>query len=200
MPDFSQPGSDGILPDGFAIWGRGVTYTLWRDLPSLAHGRECRINATVRRIIPRAEPFTGYGALYHQCEAILAARTTELARVNGIDAIHTWVESQAWWSGAVADKYPGSSDRTVACASMTMGLVHRRKGDLTPQGQAAPEPAQLTKPSGTIAESSHLDELYIDFDFNDPSAAGTDVRSPTANKPITAGPPTSSRLYNAPKD
>jgi len=27
MPDYRKPENDGELPDGFALWGRGVTYS-----------------------------------------------------------------------------------------------------------------------------------------------------------------------------
>ena len=49
MPDFSQPGDDGEILDGFAVWRRGVTCTVRREmLFPLPRGQEYRVNATVR--------------------------------------------------------------------------------------------------------------------------------------------------------
>jgi hypothetical protein len=184
MPDFSQPGDDGTLPDGFAVWRRGVTYTVRPEMLSpLLCGQEYRINATVRRKIPKDEEFRAYGDLYQRCVGILRARSAKLRSSDEGEPLHTWVQWHAWWCGTVSDKYPGAGDHKVACSSVTNGLAYPKKGDPKHPGQNPPEPTQLVKPGGAMAEllssqnvpAPRFDEAYMDFDFNDLSSASTDT-------------------------
>lgn len=183
MPDFFQPGNDGVLPDDFAVWRRGVTYTVRPEMSSpLTRGQEYRMNATVRRKIKKNEEFMAYGDLYQRCGAILRARSVELKSSDEGEPLHTWVEWHAWWSGRVSEKYPGAGDHKVACASVTIGLAFPKTGDSKPQGQTMPEPGQLMKPGGAMGEPLSLQNIpvhrynegYIDFDFNDQSTASID--------------------------
>jgi hypothetical protein len=182
MPDFSQPGDDGTIIDGFAVWRRGVTYTTRGEmLAPLRRGQEYRINATVRRKIG-GEAFTAYGELYQRSTAILKARIAELTGADGGEPLQTWIDWHAWWCGAVTDKYPAAGDYSVACASITLGLVYPKKGERKSGGKAAPEASQLMAPGGAMAELSlqnvptfRFDETYIDFDFNDLSAPSPDI-------------------------
>ena len=184
MPDYLQNGNDGALPEGFAVWRRGVTYTVRPEIRSpLLSGREYLINATVRRKIVDGERFTAYGDLYRRCVAILRARSAEVRGSDESECLHAWVQWHAWWRGAIFDKYPGAGNHTVACSSITIGLAYLKKGDPKPQGQNTPEPAQLVRPGGIAAESlfsrnaprQRFDEVYIDFDFNGHAAASPDT-------------------------
>ena len=176
MPDFFEPGNDGALPDGFAVWRRGVTYTVRPEMLSpLDRGREYRINATVRRKIAKDGEFTAYGDLYQRCTRILRGCTEALTSSDEGGALHTWVQWHTWWSGAIADKYPAAGDGKVACASVTIGLAYPIAGEARPQGQDTPELEQLMIPGGAIAEFQRFDEAYIDFDFNDFSDGSTDA-------------------------
>ena len=184
MADLSEPGNDGALPEGFAVWRRGVTYTVRPDMLSpLVRGREYRVNATVRRKIARDREFAAYADLYRRCAEILRARSALLASSDEGGPLHTWVHWHAWWSGAISDKYPAASDARVACASVTLGLAYPNQGEPEPEGQNTPEPAELTQPGGVITElqsprnmpTPHFDEAYIDFDFNDPAVASADT-------------------------
>ena len=84
MPDFSRPGSDGALPDGFAEWQRGVTYTVRPELLApLASGRDYRLNVTLRRRHPLDREFTGYDELYQRVSGIAAARVAAVAERKG---------------------------------------------------------------------------------------------------------------------
>ncbi|MFN0106952.1 MAG: hypothetical protein ACKV2U_33270 [Bryobacteraceae bacterium] len=202
MTDFLQPGNDGSLPDGFAVWRRGVTNTVRPEpLEAPPRGREFRINATVRRKLAKDEASPDYAAIYQRCLAILRNRGAEFllnARktdsvaagagrelVNGSDdrnPIHTWVEWHAWWASDVSDKYPDAGEHVVACASITLGLVYPKSGAPKPEGQRPPEPAQLRKPGGAMADPlalqqhpERIDESYVEFDFDDPSAPTADI-------------------------
>ena len=184
MPDFLQPGNDGTLPDGFTVWRRGVTYTVRPEILTPLHrGQEYRINATVRRKIAKDEEFMAYGDLYQRCTRILRARSAKLTSCDEGEPLHTWVQWHAWWCGAVSDKYPAAGDHKVACTSITIGLAYPKMGEPRPQGQNPPEPAQLVKPGGAMADPlasesvlpQRPDEAYIVFDFNDPSSASADI-------------------------
>ena len=184
MPDFFQPGDDDALPDGFAVWRRGVTYTVRPEMLSpVDRGREYRMNATVRRKIARHGEFTAYGRLYRRCTEILRARSALLTSSDGGDGLRTWVQWHAWWSGRISDKYPAAGDSMIANASVTMGLAYPNDGDPKRRGQNVPEPPQLMKPGGAIAEllsaqnvpTPHFDEGYVDYDFNDFSTASMDT-------------------------
>jgi hypothetical protein len=184
MPDFLQPGNDGTLPNGFTVWRRGVTYTVRPEILTPLHrGQEFQINATVRRKIAKDEEFTAYGDLYHRCTGILRARSAKLTSRDAGEPLHTWVRWQAWWCGAVSDKYLAAGDHKVACASVTIGLAYPKMGEPSPQGQNTPEPAQLLKPGGAMADPpaaesvlpQRPDEAYIVFDFDDPSSASADI-------------------------
>src|SRR5258707_12550694 len=134
MPDFSQPGDDGAILDGFAVWRRGVTYTVRREMLSpLLCGQEYRINATVRRRIAKGATFTAYGDLYQRSTAILGARIAELTSSGDGESLHTWVLWHAWWRGAIADKYPTAGAYDVPRASVTIGLVYPKTGAPKPE-------------------------------------------------------------------
>jgi hypothetical protein len=184
MPDFSQPGDDGAILDDFAVWRRGITYTVRGEMLSpLPCGQEYRINATVRRRIAKGEAFTAYGDLYQRSTAILNARIAQLTSSVAGEPLHTRVLWHAWWSGSVADKYPAAGDYSVACASVTIELVYPNDGSPRRKGNDAPEPSELMAPGGALTALlssqnvpvQRFDEAYIDFDFNDPSAASADI-------------------------
>ena len=152
-------------------------------------GREARRDneyerrGTVRRRIAKSAPFTAYGDLYQRSTAILNARIAQLTSSVDGEPLHTRVLWHAWWSGAVADKYPAAGDYCVACASVTIGLVYPNDGGTRPKGNDAPEASELMASGGALAAllSSQndpvqcFDEAYIDFDFNDPSVASADI-------------------------
>jgi hypothetical protein len=177
VPDFLQQGSDGSLPDGFAVWRRGVTYTVRPEiLVPLHRGQEFRINATVRWKVEKDREFTGYAELYDICAGILRARGTALTSSDEGEPLHTWTQWHAWWCGSIADKYPAAGDANVACASITIGLAYPNSGQPGPEGLKALDPADLLKPNP--AESippQRADEMHIVFDFNNPSTAGSEI-------------------------
>ena len=120
-------------------------------LSPLPCGQEYRINATVRRRIAKGEAFTAYADLYQRSTAILNGRIAQLtSSVNG-EPLHTRVLWHAWWSGTVADKYPAAGDYSVACASITLGLVYPNDGGPRPKGNDAPERLELMAPGGALA-------------------------------------------------
>lgn len=176
MPDFLQQGSEGSLPEGFAVWRRGVTYTARPEiLAPLQRGQEYWINATVRWKVERDREFTDYAELYDACTGILRAREAALASREG-EPLHTWRQWHAWWCGSVADKYPAAGDAKVACASITVGLTYPRIGQPRTDGLKAPGAAELLAPSRLEnIPPQRADETHIVFDFNDPSTAGSEI-------------------------
>ena len=65
--DFSQPGSDGSLPENFHPWRWCVSYTVWPEIIApLVSGREYKMFFRVVRRVSGSEPFTAYADLYRK--------------------------------------------------------------------------------------------------------------------------------------
>jgi hypothetical protein len=179
QPDFFRPGGDGVLPNGFVEWQRGLTYTVRPEiLAPLRLGREYRINATVRRTIMTGIAVT-YDEVYHQAAAIANARIAELRSGEQGDALYTWILAHAWFCHELGAQ-------TLVSASITMGMVCPEDGAAKPQGENVATTAALTAHSGGSPAAfeakhldgtgqRHLDEMYVDFDVSDPSRAGREV-------------------------
>ncbi len=76
---FSEPGSDGALPDGFKEWQWGAIYTVRPELLSpLVRGREYRIAASTRRRVAKDQEFAGYEELYRHAAWMASARLSDL--------------------------------------------------------------------------------------------------------------------------
>jgi hypothetical protein len=64
LPDYSKPGADGTLPEGFRPWSWCVAYTIRPEAWSpLVYSHEYKIFVSVLRKAAESEPFTGYAAL-----------------------------------------------------------------------------------------------------------------------------------------
>src|SRR5262245_32048051 len=96
-PDFSQPGSDGQLPEDYVPWRWGVSYTVRPELLSpLVCGEEYLITASVLRKRPDDETFTGYADLYERAIAIAHARAAALQCAQG-GSLHTRLLNHTWF-------------------------------------------------------------------------------------------------------
>lgn len=156
MADFSQPGSEGQLPEGFEDWRWGVVYTVHGDMRgSLERGREYSTMAMVRRRIARGEEFHDFAELYGRAARIAAARA---AAWGGL----SWIAKHGW--GAFGEKVP------FAYAAVRRGVLHPSEGQEVPAGLETPSASDLAQPNlpprGAIAQPG---EVYNDFDFRDPA-------------------------------
>jgi hypothetical protein len=165
MSDFSQPSSDGMLPEDFVEWQWGVTYTLRPpDGPPLARGREYPITVSVRRL--SADPSPTYGALYRHALRIASARSDELSAEAGHPLLHRRIVSQGWRSVEVGD-------RRLATAFVTMGLLWPAGGEPLPDGEAGPGDRELESEGGATLEMlqrqapQRAPEVYVEFDHRD---------------------------------
>src|SRR5438128_3071409 len=98
MPDFSQPGADGALPDAFIPWRWGVTYTVRPELLStLVPGQEYRIAVSVVRKLQNSENLNGYADLYEHATAIAEARASQLTCPAEGNVLHKRILAHGWF-------------------------------------------------------------------------------------------------------
>ena len=174
MPDYSQPGSDGVLPAGVNEWLRGLVYTAKPQIPSpLRRGQEYRITVAFKQKVGKIEEFAGYGNIYQRVTAIARARIAQLTDPHDGEPLHTWIVCHGWRSLGDAG--------SIATAFLTMGLLCPENGDpKLPSGESVPTAAALMEPDGATLEMltrfapQRVDELYNGFDFSDPSGVSTD--------------------------
>jgi hypothetical protein len=170
MLDYSQPGSDGALPDGFKEWQWGVIYTVQPELLSpLVRAREYRISAVTRRKVVTGEEFTDYEELYRRAAWMASARLAEITCADEGGPLHTWLTSHAW--GCFGETH------RAAFAGVGLGLIFPNDGESRPQGVSAPDPAELTSPRlmPEVVESRRLDEIYNEFDVRELPGPDSDI-------------------------
>jgi hypothetical protein len=164
MPDFSQPGSDGTLPDGFKEWQWGVVYTAGPETRSpLERGREYQILVMTRRRIAKEDDFTAYAELYQRVSQIASTRVADLSCGDSGMPPKSWIAGHSWGCFGEANR--------MAFAGVRVGILYLNEGQTPPQGVSAPAPAELAAP-GPMPEISNglrLDEIYNDFDARDPA-------------------------------
>ncbi len=169
MADFSQPSSDGALPDDFVEWQWGVTYTLRpADGPPLTPGREYPITVSVRKM--SADPSQTYGPIYRHALRIASARSDELAAEAGHPPLHRRIVSHGWRSVEVADK-------RLATAFVMMGLLWPVDDGAVPNGEPVPGNRELDAEGGATLEMlqrqapQRAPEVYVEFDHRDETSS-----------------------------
>jgi len=170
VADFSQPGSDGALPEGFKEWHWGVIYTVRPELLApLARGREYRIVASVRRRVAKDEDFSAYEELYQRAAWAARARIADLTCVDEGEPLHTWVISQSW--GCFGEEH------RFAAAGIGLGVVFPNAGGPRPEGLIAPDAAELMSPGPLpgVVEPRQIDEIYNEFDVRELPYAHSDI-------------------------
>jgi hypothetical protein len=167
MPDFSQPSSDGALPDDFVEWQWGVTYTLRPpDGPPLSRGREYLITVSVRKMSPDSRRFQTFGPIYHHALRIATARGEELAAAAGHPPLHRRIVSHGWRSVDVGPKH-------FATAFVMIGLLWPVEGKPVPAGEPVPGDHELERDGGATLDMLQRDtpqrapEVYVEFDHRD---------------------------------
>jgi hypothetical protein len=177
MPDFSKPGDDGALPDGFTPWRWAVTYTVHPELLSpVKHGREYRIVVSVLRKMDSAQD-PGYVGLYDRATTIATARATRLKCSDPDVVLHTRILSHGWFTHI---------NTNLARTFVTLGAVYLREGDTPPQGQPSPAREDFAAPGGMTPENysgalpaaevdKRVCEIYSVGDVRDPGVPDTNV-------------------------
>jgi hypothetical protein len=179
LPDFSQPGSDGTLPDGFKPWQWLVSYTARPEIFSpLPYRQEYRIMASVARRT-HGEAFTGYAALYERALAIANGRASNI-RCSGPDFIlHQRVLNHGWFN----------HDRiNLTRAFVCLGISCWKQEDIKPCGEATPTVEELAAPRITpqsVAPDT-VHEIYNDTDMRD-AVSPTDIFLVSYGEYVKAG-------------
>jgi hypothetical protein len=162
-PDFSKPGSDGSLPNGFTHWRCGVAYTVNPELLSgLACGKEYLIGVSVLRNKPADGTFKGYGDLFERAMRIAKARAAEFTCRDARQFLHTRVLAHTWFRHGTTN---------LVRAAVTLGVTCLNDGDVGPIGESSPTAEALAVPGGMTPEQlmsvpvrKPLDEVYSDGD------------------------------------
>jgi hypothetical protein len=129
-PDFSKPGDEGALPEGFTPWRWVVSYTVHPQvLSGLACGKEYRIVVSVLRNKPDNETFRSYADLYERAGAIAKARAAELTCHNTCRPLHTRILAHTWFRHGPTN---------LVRAAFTLGVTCLNQGDAGPEGQGNP--------------------------------------------------------------
>jgi hypothetical protein len=173
-PDFSKPGEDGALPEGFTPWRWAVTYTVHPELISPVKARhECRIVTSVLRKVAGAEP--DYAALYERATRIARGRAGRLKCEDPNVSLYMRVLNHGWFRHANTD---------LARAFVTLGAIYVASSDTLPQGQRLPTAEDFAGPGGMTPDNDALSEeqrqkrvyqVYSEGDVRDPSAPHANI-------------------------
>jgi hypothetical protein len=169
-PDFSRPGSDGELPEGFNPWQWSVTYTVRPEIHAeLKYGEEYIILASVLRRAPDKSPYKKYAELYERTIAIARGRASQLICPRDC-VLDTQIRTQGWFGQRTTD---------FARAYVSLGARCLKKGKKNNPGMTAPTAKDLAGPGGmTPDNTSEADllaarrphEMYTEADVRDPAA------------------------------
>jgi hypothetical protein len=169
-PDFSKPGNDGTLPEGFNPWQWSVTYTVRPEMHAeLKYGEEYIVLASVLRRAPDKGPYEKYAELYERTIAIARGRASQLACPRDC-VLDTQVRTQGWFGQRTTD---------FVRAYVSLGVRCLRQGEKNNPGMTAPTAKDLAGPGGmtpdnttaadlTAARRPH--EAYTEADVRDSSA------------------------------
>jgi hypothetical protein len=146
MPsDFSKPGADGALPEGFTPWRWGVTYTVRPEMrSSLVSGHEYKISVSVLRKAGVDEEFKGYAALYDRAMTIARTRIADLPQPATGVFLHTRLLTQGWFRHA---------NTQLVRAFLTIGVMCLREGESGPEGECEPTAHELSAPGGMTPDN-----------------------------------------------
>ncbi len=169
-PDFSKPGSDGALPEGFNPWQWSVTYTVRPELHAeLKWGEEYIVLARVLRRAPDKSPFKRYAELYERTIAIAKGRVGHL-KCPADCLLDAQIRTQGWFGQRTTD---------FVTAYVSLGVRCIKKGETNNPGMSAPTAKDLAGPGGMTPDNTtapdliaarHPYELYTDADARDLSA------------------------------
>jgi hypothetical protein len=169
-PDFSRPGSDGNLPEGFNPWQWSVTYTVRPEIHAeLKYGEEYIILASVLWRAPDKSPYKKYAELYERTIAIARGRASQLVCPRGC-VQDTQIRTQGWF---------GQRTTNFVRAFVSLGVRCLKKGEKNNPGMTVPTSKDLAGPGGmtpdnttaadlTAARRPH--EVYTEADARDSSA------------------------------
>jgi hypothetical protein len=169
VPDFSKPGSEGTLPDGFKSWAMGCfLHGSSRGAFRVGVRKGVYVGASVLRNKPADRRFDGYAELYERATRIVKARVAELRCQDSRQFLHTRLWGHTWFRH-------GSTN--LVRAAVTMGVTCMNNGDRGPVGESSPTREALAVQGGMTPEElmarsgirKGFDEVYCDGDVRDES-------------------------------
>ena len=171
MPDFSQPGNDGALPNGVPEWRdglgelttRGLIYTSRGARSVLPCDQTYRITAGFKQKMAKGGSFTKFAGIYQRVTRLVEARAAEMSCAHG-EPLHTRILGHTWTC------IPGSSYDFPMAALVTELSCSR---GARAEGEPQPTPSALVMPGGTTPDgfsriaSRPSDEFYNEYDTGD---------------------------------
>jgi hypothetical protein len=171
VPDFTQPGRDGSLPDGVPEWRdglgtltrRGLIYTSRGARDVISCDQPYRIMTSIKRKLAKGDATADFGGLYRRATEVAAARASEIRCAHG-ESVRVRIAGHSW------ARIPGGSHEFPMAA--LVAELHCPKAARDP-GPPAPVPADLSAPGGTSREefarlaSTPSEEFYNEYDVRD---------------------------------
>jgi len=149
-PDFSRPGSDGNLPEGFNPWQWSVTYTVRPEIHAeLKYGEEYIVLASVLRRAPDKSPYKKYAELYDRTNAIARGRVSQLVCPRGC-VLDTQIRTQGWFDQRTTN---------FVRAFVSLGVRCLKEGEKNNTGMPAPIAKDLAGPGGMTPDNTSAEDL-----------------------------------------
>lgn len=177
MPNFSQPGKEGALPEGVPEWRDGLGELTTRGLIYTSRGARSivpcdqtyRITAGFKQKMAKGSLFTKFAHIYQRVNRLVQARAAEMSCAHG-EPLHTRILGHTWTC------FPGSSyDFPVAALVVELSCARGVRA----QGEPEPSPSALERPGGTPPDvfsriaARPSEEFYNEYD------TGDQVRNPS---------------------
>ncbi len=174
MPDFSQPGSDGVLPEGVPEWRdrlgslmpRGLVYTGRNTRDVLPCDCKYRIAACFKQRVAKGELFD-YASIYRRAARLAGDRAAEMACGHG-EPLHSRILCHTWRS------IPGAEfDFPMAAVTAELGCsrVEQAEGELEPAASALLAPGSASPEGFSRPAGEPANEFYNEYDVADRSGA-----------------------------
>jgi hypothetical protein len=178
MPDFSQPGEDGMLPSGVPEWRdglgdlttRGLIYTSRGARSVLPCDQKYRITTGFKQQAAKGSSFARYADLYQRVTRLAGARAAEMSCAHG-EPLHTRILGHSWTC------IPGNSYDFPLAALVTELSCSRAART---EGEPVPTPSALLMPGGTPPDgfsriaSRPSEEFYNEYDTGDQWGTNTE--------------------------
>jgi hypothetical protein len=185
---FSQPGSDGELDASANIWRKGIVFTGragGQMLPGASQGY--RVSVAFKRAVSAQHPFTGFHDVYHRVSFVANQRISQVKLPGSNEQPARVILYHGW-------RLLGDTGN-IATAFITLGVRSPGESSADFEGEQPPTDGDLRTPGGTSIENlahmapQHVDEIYNEFDFSDPSFHRPDPITVSYGERILGGAP-----------
>jgi len=168
VPDFSQPGNDGALPNGVPEWRHGLGELTTRGLIYTSRGARSvlpcdqtyRITAGFKQKVAKGGSFAKFADVYQRVTRLVKARTAEMSCAHG-ELLHTRILGHTWTC------IPGRChDFPMAALLSELSCSRGARAE----GEPEPTPSALVMPGGTPPDrfsriaARPSEEFYNEYD------------------------------------